>query len=196
MRRIGNSWLSVCIVLVCCVGLCPVGYAAEPVSTTGTDQFHLGPGDVLEISVWKDEALFREVVVRPDGRISFPLIGDVVAQGRTVAELQKAVEAKIKAYVPDAPVNVMVIEVGSTRVYVVGKVARPGVYVMSQRMRVMQVLAMAGGMTAFAKKDDIIIIRQDKGGQKVWPFNYSQVADGEDLSQNIMLEPGDTVVVP
>jgi len=195
MKKIRSSWLSVCIVLVC-VGVCPVGYAAEVVSTTGTDQFHLGPGDVLEISVWKDEALFREVVVRPDGRISFPLIGDVVAQGRTVAELQKAVEAKIKAYVPDAPVNVMVIEVGSTRVYVVGKVARPGVYVMSQRMRVMQVLAMAGGMTAFAKKDDIIIIRQDKTGQKVWPFNYSQVADGEDLSQNIMLEPGDTVVVP
>ncbi len=173
-----------------------MGYAAEAASTTGPDPFHLGPGDVLEISVWKDEALVREVVVRPDGRISFPLIGDVVAQGRTVAELQKAVEAKIKAYVPDAPVNVMVIEVGSTRVYVVGKVARPGVYVMSQRMRVMQVLAMAGGMTAFAKKDDIIIIRQDKGGQKVWPFNYSRVSDGEDLGQNIMLEAGDTVVVP
>jgi polysaccharide export outer membrane protein len=106
------------------------------------------------------------------------------------------VEAKIKTYVPDAPVNVMVVEVASTRVFVVGKVARPGVYVMGQRLRVMQVLAMAGGMTAFAKKDDIIIIREENGEQKVWEFDYSDVADGEDLSQNIVLEPGDTVVVP
>jgi polysaccharide export outer membrane protein len=160
------------------------------------DPFYLGPGDMLEVSVWKDEALSRQVVVRPDGKISFPLIGDVVARGRTVDELRKAVEAKIKVFVPDAPVNVMVLQVGSPKVYVVGKVAKPGLYIMGEALRVMQVLAMAGGMTPFAKKDDIIIIRKDNGSQKVFPFNYSQVADGNNLEQNIRLEPGDTVVVP
>ncbi len=158
--------------------------------------FNLGPGDRLEISVWKDEALSRQVVVRPDGKISFPLIGDVVAQGRTVDQLRQAVEAKIKVFVPDAPVNVMVIEVGSPKVYVVGKVGRPGLYIMGETLRVMQVLAMAGGTTTFAKKDEILIIRTQNGAQKVFAFNYSEVADGKDLEQNIRLEPGDTVVVP
>jgi polysaccharide export outer membrane protein len=159
-------------------------------------EFYLGPGDVLEVSVWKDEALSRQVVVRPDGNISFPLIGDVQAQGRTVGELRKAVEEKIKGYVPDAPVNVMVIEVGSPKVYVVGKVGKPGVYIMGESLRVMQVLAMAGGMTTFAQADDIIIIRNESDGQKVFEFNYGKVADGKDLEQNIRLRPGDTVVVP
>ncbi len=159
-------------------------------------KFYLGPGDVLEISVWKDEALSREVIVRPDGKISFPLIGDVVASERTVEQLRLAVQDKIKLYVPDAPVNVMVINVGSPRVFVVGKVAKPGLYIMAQNLRVMQILAMSGGMTPFAKKDDIIIIREDKGVQKVIEFNYGEVADGENLKQNIILEPGDTVVVP
>ncbi len=159
-------------------------------------EFYLGPGDVLEVSVWKDEALSRQVVVRPDGNISFPLIGDVQAQGRTVDELRKAVEDKIKGFVPDAPVNVMVMEVGSPKVYVVGKVGKPGVYIMGEPMRVMQVLAMAGGMTTFAQADDIIIIRNENEGQKVFEFNYSKVAAGKDLEQNIRLRPGDTVVVP
>jgi polysaccharide export outer membrane protein len=159
-------------------------------------EFYLGPGDVLEVSVWKDEALFRQVVVRPDGNISFPLIGDVQAQGRTVGELRKAVEDKIKAFVPDAPVNVMVMEVGSPKVYVVGKVGKPGVYIMGESLRVMQVLAMAGGMTTFAQEDDIIIIRNENDGQEVFEFNYGRVAAGKDLEQNIRLRPGDTVVVP
>lgn len=171
------------------------GAEQEEMAALGSE-FYLGPGDVLEVSVWKDEALSRQVVVRPDGKISFPLIGDVVARGRTVSQLREAVEGKIKAFVPDAPVNVMVIQVGSPKVYVVGKVAKPGLYIMGEPLRVMQVLAMAGGMTPFAKKNDIIVIRKDNGGQQVFPFNYSKVADGKDLGQNIRLEPGDTVVVP
>ncbi len=170
--------------------------AGQQDQVNSDSKFYLGPGDVLEISVWKDEALSREVIVRPDGRISFPLIGDVVARGRTVEQLRLAVQDKIKTYVPDAPVNVMVINVGSPRVFVVGKVAKSGLYIMTQNLRVMQILAMSGGMTPFAKKDDIIIIREDKGVQKVFEFNYSEVADGENLKQNIVLEPGDTVVVP
>ena len=160
--------------------------------------FRLGPEDVLELSVWKDEALRKQVVVRPDGKISFPLIGDVVAEGRTVDELRQAVEDKIKAFVPDAPVTVMVVQVASPKVYVVGKVAKPGVYIMGKSLTVMQVLAMAGGTTPFADKDDILIIRKEHGQQKSFglKFDYSKVAEGKDLSQNISLKPGDTVVVP
>jgi polysaccharide export outer membrane protein len=171
------------------------GAEQEGMAALGSE-FYLGPGDVLEMSVWKDEALSRQVVVRPDGKISFPLIGDVVARGRTVEELRQVVEGKIKVYVPDAPVTVMVVQVGSPKVYVVGKVGKPGLYIMGQTLRVMQVLAMAGGMTPFAKKDDILIIRKENGHQKVFKFNYGKVADGKDLDQNICLEAGDTVVVP
>jgi len=159
-------------------------------------QFFLGPGDVLEISVWKNEDLTKQVVIRPDGRISFPLIGDVVAEGHTVEELREALRKKIETYVPDAPVAVMLLQVTSPKVYVVGKVAKPGIYVMEEPMRVMQVLAMAGGMTPFADKDQILIIRKSKVRQETSQFNYSQVARGKDLEQNIFLKPGDTVVVP
>ncbi|HID30054.1 MAG TPA: polysaccharide export protein, partial [Desulfobacterales bacterium] len=159
-------------------------------------QFFLGPEDVLEISVWNYETLTRQVVVRPDGKISFPLIGDVQAQGRTVEELRESVEDKIKAFVQDAPVTVVVVEAGSPKVYVVGKVANPGVYIMGKALRVMQVLAMAGGATPFADKDDILIIRESNGRQIALKFNYGKVANGKDLKKNIYLEPGDTVVVP
>ncbi len=172
-------------------------YSTEPgFQVCERGKFVLGPGDVLEISVWKDEALTRQVVVRPDGKVSFPLVGDIQAKGRTVEELRQAVEDKTKAFVPDAPVTVVVMEVGSPKVYVVGKVARPGLYVMAETLRVMQVLAMAGGMTSFADKDDILIIREKYGMQRTFKFNYSKVADGKDLEQNICLKPGDTVVVP
>ena len=158
--------------------------------------FCLGPEDVLEISVWKDEALTRKVLVRPDGKISFPLIGDIQAQGRTVEELRQAMNNKMMAFVPDAPVSVMLVLVGSPKIYVVGKVVKPGVYIMGTTLRVMQALAMAGGATPFANKDDILIIRQENGRQKTFKFNYNKVADGKKLVQNICLKRGDTVVVP
>ena len=106
------------------------------------------------------------------------------------------VSDKIKAFIQDAPVTVVVVQVGSAKVYVVGKVANPGVYIMGKALRVMQVLAMAGGATPFADKDDILIIRENDGRQIALKFNYSKVADGKELDKNIYLEPGDTVVVP
>jgi polysaccharide export outer membrane protein len=184
------------------VGICLffvlLGFSTPVFAEQGTEayQFLLGPGDKLEISVWKDVELTRQVVVAPDGKISFPLIGDVMAQGRTITELRGMIQGKIKEYVPDAPVAVMALLIESPKVYVVGKVNRPGMYIMDRPLRVMQVLAMAGGMNTFAKKDDIIIIRNEGNAQQVFPFNYSQVADGEELVQNILLEPGDTVVIP
>jgi polysaccharide export outer membrane protein len=158
--------------------------------------FALGPEDILEISVWKDESLTKQVVVRPDGWISFPLIGDIKAVGRTVEALRQEIQVRIKAYVPDAPVTVMVMQVGSPKVYVVGKVAKPGIYIMGEPMRVMQVLAIAGGATPFADKNSILIIREENNKQKIYNFDYNKVANGKELEQNITLKPGDTVVVP
>ena len=158
--------------------------------------FCLGPEDVLEIYVWKDEVLTRKVLVRPDGKISFPLIGDIHAQGRTVEELRQAIENKMKAFVPDAPVSVMLVLVVSPKIYVVGKVLKPGVYIMGTTLRVVQALAMAGGITPFANKDNILIIRQENGSQKTFKFDYNKIADGKKLEQNIYLKRGDTVVVP
>lgn len=156
----------------------------------------LGPDDVLEISVWKDDTLTKEVVVRPDGKISFPLIGDIEAKGKTVEELRKDIEKKIQVLVPDTPVSIVVKTVRSPKVYVVGQINTPGTYIMVERLRVMQALSMAGGMTAFADKNDILIIRNQNGHQKTFKFNYTQVAKGKHLDQNIILEPGDTIVVP
>lgn len=185
--------------LFCAICLClgaGDGYGQDQTATSSAPGFHLGPEDLLEISVWKDEALTKQVVVRPDGKISFPLVGDVDVKGRTVEEVRQSLEASIKAFVPDAPVTVMVGAVRSPKVYVVGKVAKPGLYIMAEPIRVMQGLAMAGGTTPFADKDDILIIRKDNSGQKAYKFNYTEVAKGKDLDQNMMLEPGDTVVVP
>ena len=174
-----------------------LSYAAEDADhVIPGAQYLLGPEDVLEISVWKDEALTKQVVVRPDGKISFPLIGDVIAAGRTVKALRQEIKDRVGVYVPDAPVNVMVLQIGSPKVYVVGKVQKPGVYLMGRTLRVMQVLAMAGGVTTFADEGGILIIRQEKGQQRFIEFDYGRVANGKDLGTNITLKAGDTVVVP
>jgi polysaccharide export outer membrane protein len=170
--------------------------APKTIQASSGPSFYLGAEDVLEISVWKDEALTKQAVVRPDGMVSFPLIGQIRAAGRTVEDLQREIQRKISRYVPDAPVTVMVLEIGSPKIYVVGKVNKPGVYIMGHYLRVMQALAMAGGTTTFADRDDIMIIREKKGRQTIMKFNYDRVASGRDLHKNITLEPGDTVVVP
>ena len=172
-------------------------YGAEAKKTiSDAMDYCIGPEDVLEITVWKNKDLKRDVIVRPDGKISFPLIGDVVAQGRTVDELRKIVESKIQVLVPDMPVTIMVTEVGSQKIYVVGEVTKPGVYTMGKTLRVIQAIGMAGGLTAFAKKKDIIIIRNQDGKQDAFRYNYHEVAKGENLEQNIFLKSGDTIVVP
>lgn len=178
--------------LACLLVLLAVVHAAPALA----DQtFHIGPGDVLDISVWNDEALTREVLVRPDGAISFPLIGDVAVAGMTVDQVRQAIETRIREYVT-SPVTVILAELASARVYVVGKVAQPGRYAMAGPMRVMQALAMAGGLTTFADEDSILVLRDTAEGQQAIAFDYSRVASGRDLSSNILLAPGDTLVVP
>ena len=169
------------------------GQAAQVQTSPG---YTLGPGDVLLVSVWKDEELTREVLVRPDGMISFPLAGEIMAAGRSVPELQQEMEQKIQVYVPDTPVTVMLQQLRSTKVYVVGKVAQPGMFVKEGQMTALQALALAGGLTRFADKDGIHVIRKDREKQQALSFDYSDVSQGDDLSTNIFLQPGDTVVVP
>lgn len=158
--------------------------------------YSLGPEDVLLISVWKDEQLTREVVVRPDGMISFPLVGDVPAEGRTVEDLRGDLVKRLTKYIPNANVTVTVTKVLSYKVYVVGRVTKPGEYLVGHYTDVLQALSLAGGLTPFAAENDIKIIRRIKGEQRVFPFRYSDVRKGRDLEQNILLQRGDVVMVP
>ena len=158
--------------------------------------YRIGPGDVLEISVWKDESLFRELSVPPDGVISYPLIGDIEAAGVTVTMLRKAITARLSEYVPDATVTVILKNINSLQVYVIGKVNNPGQFPITMDTTVMQVLAMARGLNPFAAAGDITILRRRQNVTVKIPFNYKEVEKGGNLEQNIILQRGDVVVVP
>jgi polysaccharide export outer membrane protein len=158
--------------------------------------YQLGPEDILLISVWKDEHLTREVVVRPDGLISFPLVGDVPAEGRTVEELRLDLAKRLIKYIPAVNITVAVVKPLSYKVYVVGRVAKPGEFLVGHYTDVLQALSLAGGLTPFAAENDIKIVRRVMGQQQTFPFRYSDVRKGTDLDQNIILQRGDVVMVP
>ena len=134
--------------------------------------------------------------MRPDGGVSFPLAGDVSADGKTTQELTDALAAKLKRYIPDPVVTVSVKQIGGNRVYVLGKVNRPGEYAFSKPVDVMQALALAGGATPFAEVNDIRILRREGGVLHSLSFRYAEVERGKELAQNVLLQSGDTVVVP
>jgi len=154
------------------------------------------PGDVLEISVWKEPDLQRQVLVRPDGAFSFPLVGQVDARGKTVAELNKLVADRVSKYIAEAVVTVSLQEVKGNKVFVIGQVNRPGEFIVNPSVNVMQALSMAGGLTAFAAQNDIKILRRAGTTQQALPFQYGDVVRGRSLNQNIELTAGDVVVVP
>ncbi len=156
----------------------------------------IGPGDVLDISAWKDETLTKSVVVLPDNKISFPLIGEVMAGGRTIAQLKKEIEEKLRPYVPDLTLSLEVKQVNSMLVYVIGRVNSPGRLILNVNVNVLQALSMAGGCNAFAKRDKIKIFRYDGGKTQILNFHYDSVLDGKQLEENIILKRGDIVVVP
>ena len=158
--------------------------------------YKIGAGDVLNISVWKEDGLQKEVLIRPDGGMSFPLAGDVHAGGKSVSQLQKLLAEKIKRYIPDPVVNVSVRKIQNNKIFVVGKVIRPGEYVGSAYIDVMQALAMSGGLNAYASANNIKILRRTNGKLRSIPFEYGEVSSGSNLQQNIILKSGDVVVVP
>jgi polysaccharide biosynthesis/export protein len=173
------------------------GGAAETNSAMMDDGYIIGPEDVLHISVWKEEELEREVVVRPDGRISFPLAGDVQAAGRTTAAVQREITERLSKYISDPVATVSVKTVSGYKVYVLGKVNNPGEFVVGRYIDVLQALTLAGGLNPYASRNNIKIVRRDKDGKEiVLPFKYGQVKSGKNLEQNIMLKNGDVVVVP
>ncbi|OPY90131.1 MAG: Polysialic acid transport protein KpsD precursor [Syntrophus sp. PtaU1.Bin208] len=161
-----------------------------------SSSYRIGPGDALEISVWKDESLKRELVVPPDGVITFPLIQEVKVSDLTVAELRDIVTKKISVYVPDANVTVILLRTPSMTASVVGKVNKPGQFPITQETDVMQILAMAGDLNPFAAGSRILILRKEGGKDIKIPFDYHEVKKGENLQQNIFLKRGDVVVVP
>jgi polysaccharide export outer membrane protein len=167
----------------------------RPAGTTEPD-YVIGPQDVLDISVWKEPEVSRVVPVRPDGKISLPLLNDVQAAGLTPAALAAQITESLKKYVTSPQVTVIVTTINSQRVYISGEVTRPGAFPMLPGMTVMQALTSAGGFTPFAKMKSIYVLR-DEGGKKVrYPFNYKQVVHGKSADQDIELKAGDTIVVP
>jgi len=167
-----------------------------PKTVPDEEEYLVGPGDVLDISVWKDEALTRSCVVRPDGAISFPLIGDVQAAGKTAAQIKAEMSDKLIRYVPDLTLSLEVRQINSMIIYVIGKVNSPGRFVMNTNVNVLQALATAAGLNPFAKRNKIKVFRQGKNETVIFPFEYDEVVDGNRLEQNIRLQRGDIVVIP
>ena len=172
------------------------GSLSSQVAGIDLSTYRVGPEDVLEISVWHEDALKKEVLVRPDGGISYPLIGEVQAAGKTVLAISQEIAKRLERFIPDPAVSVAILKVGSQRVYVIGKVNKPGEYPVGRYVDVLQALSMAGGLTPFADGNDIRVMRREGERQVVLPFAYGRVVRGEKLEQNIQLRGGDVVVVP
>lgn len=166
------------------------------VPMTADPDYQIGPGDLIEIAVWKDEALTKTVNVLPDGKINFPLIGEVTAGGKTVASLKEELTQRLTRYVPDLVLSVEVKQANSMLVYVIGRVNNPGRLVLNTQISVLQALAMAGGFNPYASKNRVKIFRQDNGQTNMLPFHYTDVIEGKRLMENIVLRRGDVIVVP
>ena len=157
----------------------------------------IGPQDVLAINVWKEPEISRAVPVRPDGKISLPLVGDIVASGLTPMQLEKEISEDLKAYIANPEVTVIVQAVNSRKFNIVGEIAKPGTYPLTEQMTVLDAIAQAGGPRDFAKVKKIYVLRQLKGGERLRiPFNYKDIIRGRNFHQNVELQPGDTIVVP
>ena len=159
-------------------------------------EYRIGPEDVLHISVWKDEDLDREVLVRPDGGISFPLVGDIQVSGRTPLEVQDEIRSRLSRYVPDAEVTVSVEKISGYTVFIIGEVNEPGQHTLGRYVDVVQALTLAGGTTPYASESNIRVLRRQDGREVVYRVNFKDIKRGRKLQQNIILQSGDVVVVP
>jgi polysaccharide biosynthesis/export protein len=166
--------------------------AAKPHDAT----FIIGNDDVLAINVWKEPDISRSIPVRSDGKISLPLVGEVQAAGQTPLALEKDIASKLKNYISEPEVTVMVQQVNSQKFNILGQVVRPGAYVIANSPTVLDAIALAGGFRDFAKQKSIYVLRQGPNGETRLPFNYKEVVQGKNMSQNITLQPRDTIIVP
>ena len=171
--------------------------AAENQASPGEPAaYTVNPGDLLTISVWKEPDLIRQVIIRPDGAFSFPLVGDIQARGRSIEDIQEILKQRLERYIPDPVVTVTVDQILGHTVYVLGQVNRPGQFVAAANIDVMQALALAGGTSVFANLDKIKILRRVNSNLIAIPFDYSDIEKGKRLNQNILLIPGDVVSSP
>lgn len=183
---IGSKIVLVCFLVLGCFG-----------TVLGAEgSYKIGPGDVLEISVWRDDSLTRDITVPPDGIIAFPLIGEVPVKRLTISQLRERVTKRLADFIPDATVTVILKEINSLRAYVIGKVRRPGQFSIEMDTTVMQLLSMAEGLNPYANESNIYILRQKGGVTVKIPFDYKRMVKGEKLEQNILLNRGDVIVVP
>jgi polysaccharide biosynthesis/export protein len=176
----------------------PVSTAVDrpPVAATADPSYTIGPEDVINIAVWKEPDFTATVPVRPDGKISLQLIGDVQAAGKTPAVLADDLTALLKKYIAEPRVTVMVTTINSRRVFLLGEITRPGPIVITAGMTVLQAIAAAGGPTVYANSKKIYVLRTENGHETRFPFNYKEALKGGVGGQNIPLKPGDTIVVP
>jgi polysaccharide export outer membrane protein len=194
-----GKWAGVVGALVLCLFICGWAGAADEIAVQqqpGEGAYTIGAGDILSISVWKNADLTRVIQVLPDGMISFPLIGEIKVAGTTVAQLKKNLQDKLTPFVPDPEISVEVQRVNSMIVYVIGRINRPGHFELVGNMNVLQALAMAGGLTPFAKRDEIKVLRKEMDKTVEYVFDYDAVTMDENHAQNILLRRGDVVVVP
>jgi polysaccharide biosynthesis/export protein len=172
---------------------------ASPAASSGKahdDSFIIGNDDLLAIDVWKEPGITRTIPVRSDGKISLPLVGEVQAAGLTPAKLEQDIAGKLKNYISEPEVTVIVQQVNSQKFNILGQVVKPGSYVIANSPTVLDAIALAGGFRDFAKKKSIYVLRHGPSGELRLPFNYKDVSQGKNMAQNIKLEPGDTIIVP
>jgi polysaccharide biosynthesis/export protein len=172
----------------------PVAGSATEV-VPADEEYKIGIEDVLLVSVWRDTDLTREVPVRPDGKISLPLIHDIAAAGKTATELGQEIQTRLKDYMSNPSVTVTVREINSLKIYLLGEVVHPGPVAPKSQVRLLQAIAMAGGITPFGGKKKIVIFRKTPSGERVFEVSYQNIISGKKPNDNMMLEPGDTVVV-
>ena len=176
--------------------LAGIALALIAVASNAQEAYRLNPGDMLNISVWNEEALQQDVMVLPDGTISFPLVGIIRVVDRTPAQVQEELKQKLSRLIPDPEINLSVSATEGNNIFIIGKVNQPGRFPMTSPTDVVQALSLAGGFTTYAETEKIQILRRIGSKLKVIKFNYSKVADGKALETNILLQSGDTIVVP
>lgn len=196
MRALKHTLLAALLTAVPFLGAALGQDQAAPSRPESSADYEIGPGDLLQLFVWKEPELTREVTVRLDGKISVPLLGDVTAAGLSPQHLGEELARSLSRFVETPRVTIGVSQAVSSRFYVLGQVGKPGEFRLAVPTTVLQGLALAGGFREFAKTDDIVIIRQQRGPQVVLSVNYKKLAEGKDVSQNVLLKPGDTIVVP
>jgi|CXWL01.1.fsa_nt_gi polysaccharide export outer membrane protein len=170
--------------------------AARPVGVTPPPGYLIGADDLLSVVFWGEEDMSLEVIVRPDGMISLPLLNDVQASGLTPEQLRVSITGVAGKFVEDPTVTVVVKAINSRRVFILGQIGRPGPYPLTAPTTVLQLLALAGGVNEYAKSEEIQVMRTENGKTTIYPFNYQDVVKGKKLEQNMMLTPGDTVIIP